>query len=35
MTERYLTLRDGTTAEKPFSRIQFVYAERDEARARA
>ncbi len=28
MAERYLTLRDGTVAEKPFSMIRFVYAER-------
>jgi methyltransferase (TIGR00027 family) len=28
MVERYLTLRDGSIAEKPFSKIRFVYAER-------
>jgi methyltransferase (TIGR00027 family) len=33
MTERYLTLRDGTVAEKPLSMIRFIYAERREAGA--
>lgn len=35
MTERYLTLADGTAAEKPFPKIHFVYAARDEGRGRA
>ena len=29
MADRYLTLRDGTLAEKPFSKIRFAYAERE------
>jgi methyltransferase (TIGR00027 family) len=35
MAERYLALRDGTVAEKPFSKIRFVYAERVESTGRA
>ncbi len=31
MTQRYLTLRDGTVAEKPLSMIRLVYAERCES----
>lgn len=34
MAERFLTLGDGTIAEKPFSKIRFVYAERDGSRSR-
>ncbi len=31
MAARYLTLRHGTVAEKPFSKIRLAYAERDGA----